>query len=57
MKFQIYGKDKKCKLVTESKSCIPDIDELKLMSKAGYKFKLDGKAVSLSKLKEVLTAK
>ena len=25
MKFQIYGKDKKCKLVTESKSCIPDI--------------------------------
>jgi hypothetical protein len=57
MKFQIYGKDKKCKLVTESKACIPNIDELKLMSKAGYKFKLDGKAISFSKLKEVLTAK
>jgi hypothetical protein len=54
MKFQIYGKDNKCKLVTESKSCIPGIDELKLMSKVGYKFKLDGKSISLSKLKEEL---
>jgi hypothetical protein len=55
MKFQIFGKDKKCKLVTESKACIPDISELKLMSKAGYKFKVDGKAISLAKLKEELT--
>ena len=54
MKFQIFGKDNKCKLVTESKACIPDINELKLMSKAGYKFRLDGKAISLSKLKEKL---
>lgn len=54
MKFQIFGKDNKCKLITESKSCIPDIAELKLMSKMGYKLKLDGRVVSLSRLKEIL---
>ena len=57
MKFQIFGKDKKCKLVTESKSCIPDMKELSLMNKAGYKFKLDGKAISIAKLKEELKLK
>lgn len=54
MKFQIFGKDNKCKLVAESKACIPNMQELKLMSKVGYKFKLDGKVVSLAKLKEIL---
>lgn len=54
MKFQVFGKDNQCRFVTESKNCIPDIKELTAISKAGYKFKLDGKVVSLSRLKEEL---
>ena len=54
MKFQVFGKDNQCRFVTESKSCIPDIAELKAISKAGYKFKLNGKVVSLARLKEEL---
>lgn len=54
MKFQIFGKDNQCRFVTESKSCIPSIKELTAISKAGFKFKLDGKVVSLVRLKEEL---
>ena len=54
MKFQVFGKDNQCRFVTESKSCIPCVEELTHISKAGYKFKLDGKSVSLSRLKEEL---
>ena len=54
MKFQVFGKDNQCRFVTESKSCIPSVQELTHISKAGYKFKLDGKSVSLSRLKEDL---
>lgn len=54
MKFQIFGKDNKCKFVTESKSCIPNIQQLTTISKSGFKFKLDGKVISLAKLKAEL---
>lgn len=54
MKFQVFGRDNQCKFVTEHKSCIPCRQELTHISKAGYKFKLDGKLVSLSRLKEEL---
>lgn len=57
MKFQIFGKDNQCKFVTEYKSCIPDISELIIMTKSGYKFRLNGKLISLSKLKESLELK
>lgn len=50
MKFQVFGKDNQCKFVTESKSCIPKKKQLTNISKAGYKFKLDGKVISLSRL-------
>ena len=54
MKFQVFGKDNQCRFVTESKSCIPNIKELTAISKAGFKFKLDGKVVSLARLKDEL---
>lgn len=57
MKFQIFGKDNQCKFVTEYKSCIPDISELIIMTKSGYKFRLNGKLISLSRLKESLELK
>lgn len=37
---------------TTMKSCIPDEEQLSYMSKAGYKFKLEGKIVTLKKIKE-----
>jgi hypothetical protein len=54
MKFQVFGKDNQCKFVTEHKSCIPDVSKLTTMRKSGYKFKLNDKLISLSKLKESL---
>lgn len=55
MKFEIV-KDNKVYMWTEQKSCIPPFEELKAMSKARipYKFKLNGKNISLKKLKEFL---
>ena len=54
MKFQVFRKDNKCKFITESKSCIPDKKQLTDISKAGFKFKLDGKVISLTRLKREL---
>lgn len=39
---------------TETWLCVPDEDTLKLMSNAGYKFKLDGKTITTKKIKEKL---
>ena len=44
MTFQIFNSAGNCVLVTEYESCIP-YEDLDAMSKAGYKFKIDGKAV------------
>ena len=38
---------------TENKSCIPDDTQLSCMYKTGYKFKIDGKTVSIKKIKEI----
>lgn len=37
---------------TDFISCIPDNNQLTSMSKSGYKFKIDGKGVSIKKVKE-----
>ncbi len=39
---------------TEYMSCIPTVSQLDSMNKAGYKFKLDNKIVSVKKLKEFI---
>lgn len=43
MRFTVE-KDGVVKMHTEDKSCIPDKETLQAMKKAGYKFKMDGKA-------------
>ena len=50
MKFEII-REKKVVMWTEQKSCIPPIDELRVMSKARipYKFKLNGKYIIYTK--------
>lgn len=54
MLFQVVND--KCISVfrTEFASCIPDESQLMSMQKVGYKFKIDGKAVSIKKIKEKL---
>ena len=52
MKFEVVNDKGVTVMQTTMKSCIPDEEQLSLMSKAGYKFKLDGKNVTMKKLKE-----
>ncbi len=54
MKFEVVNDRGVTVMNTSSISCIPNIDELTSMSKAGYKFKIDNKSVSIKKIKEVL---
>ena len=54
MKFEVINDRNKTVMHTSSPSCIPDKDILTSMSKAGYKFKLDGKTVTIKKLNEKL---
>ena len=54
MKFEVINDRNKTVMHTSSPSCIPDKDILTSMSKAGYKFKLDGKAITIKKLNEKL---
>lgn len=49
MKFEVL-RDGKGKMFTEHISCIPKKDELTAMQKAGYKFKLDGRAATASQI-------
>lgn len=53
MRFEVVNDKGTVIMQTETKSCIPDEDELSIMSKAGYKFKLEGKTVTMKKLKEI----
>lgn len=49
MYFEVL-KDGNGKMYTEHISCIPKKDELTAMQKAGYKFKLNGKAANVSQI-------
>lgn len=53
MLFQVVNDRGVPIMVTEQKSCIPDDGELSAISKAGYKFKIDGKSASIKKVREV----
>ena len=39
---------------TEDIECVPGEDQISSMTKAGYKFKIDGKIVTSKKIKEFL---
>lgn len=57
MKFEIINRENKAVMYTHSISCIPDKNLLTYMSKAGYKFKIDGKATSVKMILEQLAIK
>lgn len=56
MKFQVMNDKGVWVMETHYASCIPNDSQLSSMSKAGYKFKIDGKAASIKKVKEVRDA-
>ena len=54
MEFNVINDNGVCVMSTTHESCIPNEDQLKEMAKYGYKFKIDGKAISVKKIKEFL---
>ena len=54
MKFEVFNDKDERAMYTEHISCIPDKDILSSMLKVGYKFKLNGKAITIKKLNEQL---
>ena len=54
MKFEVVNDKNIPMMSTTYISCIPKKDELTSMSKAGYKFRLDGKSITIKKLNEKL---
>lgn len=54
MKFEVVNDKNKTIMSTTSASCIYNKDILNSMSKVGYKFKLDGKLITVKKLDEKL---
>lgn len=57
MKFEVVNDKNKVVMNTTNPDCIPKKDTLNLISKAGYKFKLNGKVVTIRKLYETLKEK
>ena len=53
MKFEVINDKSKPVMTCTQESCVPPADMLKSMSAAGYKFRLDGKVVSVKKIMEV----
>lgn len=54
MKFEVVNDKNITVMSTTSASCIYDKNILNSISKAGYKFKLDGKIITIKKLDEKL---
>ena len=54
--FTIIGQDGECKLSTEYIECLPNLNCIDNMLKAGYKFKEDNKALSKGKLTELISS-
>lgn len=53
MKFEI-SINERIIFSTEYKECLPPFKELKAIYSAGYKFKLNGKRISLNNMKEYI---
>lgn len=54
MKFEIFNDKGKREFYTYEKECIPPKHEIDVMSKNGWKFKLDDKVISKTKLNEMI---
>lgn len=50
MLFEVYGMDKNRKMYTDYVEAIPDVTTLRLLNTTGYRFKYNGKDISLTKL-------
>lgn len=50
MLFEMINNEKRTVFTIDDKKCIPMIGILKLQNKNGYRFKLDGKNISLNNL-------
>lgn len=56
IKFEIINEKGVAVMTTEHMSCIPDNDQLCHMSKAGFKFRIDGKNASVKRINEAVSA-
>lgn len=54
MKFEVININGQVVMNTEYKACVPITEEIKTMSGAGYRFKVDGKFVALNKVNEAV---
>ena len=54
MYFETINRDGRAMMSTTFISCLPDIKGIESMSKAGYKFRINGKMVSKRKLIEFI---
>ena len=52
MRFEVINDKNKIVMQTSHMSCIPDKNTLNSMQKAGYKFKLNGKTITIKKLSD-----
>lgn len=52
MKFEVINDKNMPVMSTVYVSCIPNNDAINSLSKAGYRFRLDGKIMSVKKLNE-----
>jgi hypothetical protein len=59
MKFEIINDKNQVVMWCEQVSCIPPLEELKLMSQSRYRYKckLNGKNITLKRLKEMMDNK
>lgn len=55
MKFEILDEKGKAVFNTNMIECIPVKNHIDMMSKSGYKFKIDNKIISKKKLEEFIT--
>jgi hypothetical protein len=54
MIFEVINDKGEKAMYTEYISCIPDKEILTSMYNVGYKFRLDGKAITIKKLKDMI---
>ena len=54
IQFEVVNENGKTVFVTEYDECLPPKQQIDDMRKSGYKFKIDGKVITLKKLNEKL---
>ena len=56
MKFEVIDNTGKTVMVTSYSEYIPTKEQINLMTKAGYKFKMDGKVLSKKAIDDLLAS-